>query len=92
MHDLRLACRALAATPVVTLVAVLSLARLIGVGWMLSLWGSRAVASLLYGVAPQDGLTFIGAAVVLAAVSAMAGWLPAWRASRADPAIVLRQS
>lgn len=62
-----------------------------GVGWILSLWGSRAIASLLYGVAPRDGWTFIGAALVLGVVSAIAGWLPAWRASRADPALVLRQ-
>jgi ABC-type lipoprotein release transport system permease subunit len=34
----------------------------------------------------------IGAAVTLAAVGAVAGWPPAWRASRIDPAEVLRES
>jgi ABC-type lipoprotein release transport system permease subunit len=34
----------------------------------------------------------IGAAVILAAVKTLAGGLPAWRASRIDPAEVLRES
>ena len=35
-------------------------------------------------------LTFAGAAVVLCAIGALAGWIPAGRASRIDPARVLR--
>jgi ABC-type antimicrobial peptide transport system permease subunit len=41
---------------------------------------------------PRDPITLIGAAVVLATVGAAAGWLPAYRASRIDPAEVLRDS
>jgi putative ABC transport system permease protein len=63
---------------------------LIGIG--ASLWASRFVASLLYGLAPRDPVTLIGGAITLAAVAALAGWLPAYRASRIDPADVLRQS
>ena len=63
----------------------------VGFGWMLCLWGSRAIESLLYGVPPRDGWTFIGAALVLTGATMIAGWIPAWRASRADPALVLRQ-
>ena len=40
---------------------------------------------------PKDPLTFGVAAIVLAAIGALAGWMPARRASRIDPAVVLRQ-
>jgi predicted permease len=56
----------------------------------LSLWAGRFVASLLYGLEPRDPITLGGAAVVLAAAAAAAGWLPARRAARIDPAGVLR--
>ena len=63
---------------------------LVGAG--VSLWASRFVATLLYGLEPRDPITLVGAAVVLSAVGAVAGWLPAYRASRIDPATVLRDS
>jgi ABC-type antimicrobial peptide transport system permease subunit len=57
-----------------------------------SVWLSKFVSTLLYGLEPRDPVTLIGAAVTLAAVGALAGWLPAHRASRIDPAQVLRDS
>jgi ABC-type antimicrobial peptide transport system permease subunit len=63
---------------------------LIGAGT--SVWASKLVAALLYGVEPRDPVTLIGAALTLAIVAVLAGWLPAWRASRIDPAEVLRES
>jgi hypothetical protein len=60
------------------------------IGGGVSLWASRFVASLLYGLEPRDPATLVGAAVTLAVVGGVAGWLPAWRASRIDPAEVLR--
>ena len=69
---------------------------LVGLGVLagagVSLWASTFAASLLYGLEPRDPVTLVGAAVVLAAVGALAGWLPALRASRIDPAEVLRES
>jgi ABC-type antimicrobial peptide transport system permease subunit len=62
------------------------------VGVVTSLWASTLVASLLYGIEPRDPATLAAAAVILAAVGATAGGLPAWRASRTDPAAVLRNS
>jgi predicted permease len=62
------------------------------VGAGASLWASRFVAMLLYGLEPRDPLTLVGAAVVLATVGAAAGGLPAYRATRIDPAVVLRDS
>jgi ABC-type antimicrobial peptide transport system permease subunit len=64
----------------------------VAVGAGLSWWAARFVAALLYGLEPRDPATLIGAAVTLAAVGAAAGWLPAYRASRIDPAEVLRDS
>ena len=55
-----------------------------------SLWASTFVAPLLYGLQPRDPVTLAGAALVLAAIGALAGWIPAMRASRIDPARVLR--
>jgi predicted permease len=63
---------------------------LIGAG--LSTWASTFVSSLLYGIQPRDPATLATGAVVLGAVGAAAGWLPAYRASRIDPAEVLRDS
>jgi putative ABC transport system permease protein len=62
------------------------------VGTVMSLWASQFVAALLYGVNPRDATTLVGAIVVLVAVGTAAGWVPAWRASRIDPAEVLRDA
>ena len=64
----------------------------VAVGAGVSVWASKFVATLLYGLEPRDPLTLIAAAIVLGAVGAAAGWLPAYRASRIDPAEVLRDS
>jgi len=61
------------------------------VGVIASMWASRFVSVLIFGIPPRDPMTLAAAAVVLAAVGASAGWLPAWRASRTDPAQVLRE-
>ena len=62
----------------------------LAIGGAVSFWTSRLAAALLFGVEPRDPATFAGAAAVLAAVALVAGWLPARRAARIDPAIVLR--
>ncbi len=61
---------------------------LIGVlaSWLLA----RALSSLLFGVTSTDPATFLGMLIVLTAVAALAGYLPARRASRIDPMIALR--
>ena len=62
------------------------------IGGVASLWAGRFIATLLYDLEPRDPATLIVAIVVLTAVAAVAGGLPAWRASRIDPAVVLRES
>jgi predicted permease len=56
-----------------------------------SLWASRFVAALLYGTQPWDMSTLGGAIAVLVVIGALAGFLPARRAARIDPARVLRE-
>jgi putative ABC transport system permease protein len=60
------------------------------VGGLASLWAVRFVQTLLFGLTPRDPLSFVLAALVLAAVGLLAGWLPARQAARIDPATVLR--
>ncbi len=51
---------------------------------------ARTLGSLLFGVTPADPVTFAAMLVILTAVAAIAGYLPARRASRIDPVIALR--
>jgi predicted permease len=57
-----------------------------------SLWATRFVESMLFGLKARDPLTFVAAALVLAGIGLLAGWVPARRAARIDPATVLRES
>jgi len=60
------------------------------IGAVVSFGASRLLQSLLYGVGPTDPLAFTGTAVLLVVVAAVAGFLPALRASRTDPIVALR--
>ena len=68
---------------------------LVGVGLVIGLAAALATArfveSLLYGVKANDPRTLAGAAATLAGVAALAGFLPARRASRLDPMNALRE-
>ena len=50
----------------------------------------RFVATLLYGLEPHDTVTLAGAVLLLVAIGALAGWIPARRACHHDPARGLR--
>jgi predicted permease len=52
---------------------------------------NRLIASLLFGVQPTDPITIAAVVATICAVAVVACWLPAWRASRVDPNVVLRQ-
>jgi putative ABC transport system permease protein len=60
----------------------------IGIGGAIAL--GRLVAGLLYGVRPADPATLLAVALFLAAVAALATYLPARRATRVDPMVALR--
>ena len=47
-------------------------------------------ASILYGVTPFDPLVIAGVVALLAVVGVLAAFVPARRATRVDPAVVLR--
>jgi len=51
---------------------------------------NRLIASLLYGVQPTDVTTLVAVTATITLVAFIACWLPAWRASRLDPNVVLR--
>jgi ABC-type antimicrobial peptide transport system permease subunit len=67
---------------------------LAGFGIALGLGGalaaSQALVTLLFGISPLDALTYMGVIALMMAVSAVACWIPAWRAVRLDPATTLR--
>ena len=64
----------------------------LGAGLALVLTASRALSSVLVGVSATDPLAVGLAAAVLLAVTLAAAWRPAWRATRVDPGIVLRDA
>lgn len=67
----------------------------VGVGILVGLGGGAAVAyglrSLLYGVEPTDPLVFAGVTLMIAAVAFLSAAIPAFKASRLDPATALRE-
>lgn len=55
-----------------------------------ALAASQVIASMLFGVSRLDPVTYAGVILLLAGVSVVACWVPAWRAARVDPMITLR--
>ena len=68
---------------------------LTAVGLVVGLAGAfglnRLIASLLFGVQPTDTMTMVAVVGTIAIVAAVACWVPAWRASRLDPNVVLHE-
>lgn len=62
----------------------------IGIGIVSSLLLGRLVASLLFGITSSDPSVLIAAITGLCALGTIASLVPAWRATRVDPATTLR--
>jgi ABC-type antimicrobial peptide transport system permease subunit len=62
----------------------------VAVGTVAAMALSHTLEALLYGVRPRDAASFAAAGAVLLAVTALAAFVPALRASRIDPANALR--
>jgi len=62
----------------------------IGFGVAMALGATKVIRTLLYQVRPADPVTFVLVPVLVLLTAGLASWIPAARASRADPAAVLR--
>jgi len=86
---------ALGATPAlvqrIVLARTLKLAAIgIAVGAAGSIVVSQVIASLLFDTTPSDPATFVAVMILLISVALVAGYFPALRATRIQPAIALR--
>jgi ABC-type antimicrobial peptide transport system permease subunit len=59
-------------------------------GIVASLFATRALSSLLYGVGPADPVTLGAVVALLGSVALLACWIPVRRATAADPVAALR--
>jgi ABC-type antimicrobial peptide transport system permease subunit len=62
----------------------------IAIGLLASFALARLIAALLYDTSPADPMTFVATGALLVTVAAVAGYVPALRASRVDPMTALR--
>jgi predicted permease len=62
----------------------------VAIGVPVAIGGAQLISSQLYGLTAADPLTLAASSLALTAVAALAGYLPARRASRVDPLVALR--
>ena len=62
----------------------------VAIGLVAAFAASRVLTSMLFGVKPTDIPTFLGVSLLLAALALLACAIPASRATRVDPLVVLR--
>jgi predicted permease len=62
----------------------------VAIGVATAYGAGQLLSTMLFGLAPNDVVTIAGATLIMVAVSALAGFLPARRASRVDPMVALR--
>ncbi len=62
----------------------------LSVGIVAALAITRVMTRFLFGVSPNDPITYASVALVLSAIALAACWIPARRATRVDPGIALR--
>lgn len=63
----------------------------LALGVVFAAFGWRIMESLLFEVEPTDPVTILAVTLFLGFVALVASWLPAWRATRIEPAAVLRE-
>jgi len=62
----------------------------LGAGLLAAAFATRVLASMLFGIKPDDPTTFIAIAILLLVVAVLGCLIPARRAAMVDPMIVLR--
>jgi putative ABC transport system permease protein len=71
-------------------------AKLVGIGSVIGLvlafMSTRTLSALLYNIGAFDAATFVFVTISLAAVALLASYIPALRATRADPMIALSRN
>ncbi|HEY6401983.1 MAG TPA: ABC transporter permease [Blastocatellia bacterium] len=60
------------------------------IGLLITFAATRVMKSMLFGVSPNDPLTFVVIALSLVSVALLACWIPARRATKVDPMVALR--
>jgi ABC-type antimicrobial peptide transport system permease subunit len=60
-------------------------------GVVFSACTASMMASLLYGVRPHDPAVFLAVPLLLLVVALLASYIPAWRATKLDPIVALRE-
>jgi putative ABC transport system permease protein len=68
-----------------------SIAAGIAAGVLLAAFATRGLQTLLFGISHYDAVSYVAAVLVLALVAVGASWLPARRAARIDPLVVMRE-
>ncbi|MGC4050309.1 MAG: ABC transporter permease [Paludibaculum sp.] len=62
----------------------------VAIGLLAAMGGARVLSSMLYGVTTTDVMTYAASAILMVAITLLASYVPAWRASRVDPMTALR--
>jgi predicted permease len=70
--------------------SVLLLAVGVGLGLPLTLLATRFIKNQLFGLSPLDPTTLCAALLIVSAMTLLAAWLPALRATKVDPMVALR--
>jgi ABC-type antimicrobial peptide transport system permease subunit len=60
------------------------------IGILASLAATRLLQTMIYDVSPTDPAVMVAVAFLLAAITVVACFVPAWRATRIDPVVALR--
>jgi putative ABC transport system permease protein len=94
LHEMGIRIALGARTPDIIRLVLVDGVRVLGVGILLGAAGSlalgRFIASLLFGIQPNNAMILAGASLLLCGVGILACLIPSWRASRVDPATTLR--
>jgi ABC-type antimicrobial peptide transport system permease subunit len=60
-------------------------------GCLLCFWAGHLLEAMLFNITPRDPASMLASIVALGLITICAGWLPARRASRIEPAEALRE-
>jgi ABC-type antimicrobial peptide transport system permease subunit len=70
--------------------SLLLLALGVGLGLPLTFAGTKYIKDQLFGLSPLDPMTFCAALLIVSAMTLLAAWMPARRATKVDPMVALR--